>query len=264
MRVFLRILLAVTTFVSAAAVHAAETADATLVRTVLFPFRQATLAAEVESSVSSHKFREGESFREKDLLLEMNDSSFKQKLIRADSSVTESKAGVEFSAKNLSRIEDLFKKGFQGQQDLEKAKLELDVAKSKDVYQKASLELAAIDLANCRIKAPFNGRVVKRMVQEHEYVRIGQPVVQIIDDNQLLAVMHLPSSQKNKIKLGEKLSVKVDETGTVHSGSVYEIAGEVDSGSRTFEIKVLIDNRDFKLSSGMSGVLVQGDTEKSK
>ena len=35
------------------------------------------------------------------------------------------------------------------------------------------------------------------------------------------------------------------------------ISGEIDPGSRTFEIKVLLDNRDRKLAAGMSGKLMK-------
>ncbi|MEA1926938.1 MAG: HlyD family efflux transporter periplasmic adaptor subunit, partial [Candidatus Auribacterota bacterium] len=109
---------------------------------------------------------------------------------------------------------------------------------------------------------PFNGRLVEKLVNEYEYVRTGQPLMKIIDDNQLLAVMHLPSSEKNKIKLGQAMKIKIDETKTSHQGKIYKISGVIDPGSRTFEIKVLLDNKKGSLSAGMSGILEKNKGKK--
>ncbi len=232
------------------------------VKTVLFPFRAATLSSMVEASIRSHKFKEGEKFNKGDILVELDDDAFKQRLIKAKSACVEAKAGVSFAEKNVTRTIDLNKRGLQGLQDVERSQLEFDIANSKQMFQDANLQLAQQDLDDCHIAAPFPGRVVKKLVQEHEFVRVGQQMLQIIDDNQLLAVMHIPSEERNKAKIGETRSVQVDETGTVHEGTIYEIAGEIDAGSRTFEIKVLVDNKDGSLAAGMTGQLVVQQKEK--
>ncbi len=232
------------------------------VKTVLFPFKEATLSSMVETDIRSHKFKEGESFKKGDVLVELNDDAFKQRLIKAKSACIEAKAGVSFAEKNASRTRDLNKRGLQGLQDVERSDLEFDIANSKQMFQDANLQLAQQDLDNCHIAAPFSGRVVKKLLQEHEFVRVGQQMLQIIDDNQLLAVMHIPSSERNIARIGETRSVQVDETSTVHQGKIYEIAGEIDAGSRTFEIKVLIDNKDGTLTAGMTGRLLPAQKAK--
>jgi RND family efflux transporter MFP subunit len=231
-------------------------ADGTAVKIVLFPFRGAILSSMVETAVRSHKFKEGERFNAGDMLTDLSDDTFKERLIKAKSACIESKAGLAFADKNLVRTRDLHRRGLQGLQDVERCELERDIANSKQMFQDANLKLAEQDLASCHIAAPFAGRLVKKLLQEHEFVKVGQALIQIIDDNQLLAVMHLPSAERNRVKIGESQQVKVDETGTVHTGTVYEIGGEIDYGSRTFEIKLLIDNRDGALSAGMSGHLI--------
>jgi RND family efflux transporter MFP subunit len=230
--------------------------DGTVVKTVLFPFRAAILSSMVETAVLSHRFKEGERFNAGDMLVNLNDDTFKERLIKAKSACIESKVGLAFAEKNLSRTKDLHKRGLQGLQDVERCELEVDIANSKQMFQDANLKLAEQDLASCHIASPFSGRLVKKLLQEHEFVKVGQSLLQIIDDNQLLAVMHLPSSERNLVKIGESQRVQVDETGTTHTGTVYEIGGEIDYGSRTFEIKLLIDNRDGALSAGMSGHLI--------
>ncbi|MDD5599380.1 MAG: efflux RND transporter periplasmic adaptor subunit, partial [Victivallaceae bacterium] len=183
---------------------------------------------------------------------------------KMDASLKEAKAGLEFTKRNAKRMKDLFAKGMQGHTELERAELEEEIADAKYLSAQANYIVAERDLALCDISAPFDGRLVEKLVNEFEYVRTGQPLMKIIDDNQLLAVMHLPSGDKNKIKPGQKMKIKIDETGTGHEGEVYKISGVIDPGSRTFEIKVLLDNRNGILSAGMSGVLVKDEKNADK
>ena len=232
------------------------------VKVVIFPFRQAVIPALTESRVLKYHFHEGEKFPVGKILAQLDKTVYKQRLLKIEASLKEAKASLTFAQKNAKRAKDLFNKGVHGHTELEKAELEAEIAEAKYLSAKASHIVAKRELALCDIIAPFNGRLVERLVNEYEYVRTGQPLMKIIDDNQLLAVMHLPSNEKNKIKLGQPMKVKIDETQTSHQGKIYKISGVIDPGSRTFEIKVLLDNKKGSLSAGMSGVLQKDKGKK--
>lgn len=225
------------------------------VKVVIFPFRQAVIPALTESRVMKYHFYEGEKFPAGKVLAQLDKTVYKQRLLKIEASLKEAKANLTFSTKNAKRAKKVFANGMLGQTELEKAVLEAEIAEAKYLSANASYIVAKRELALCDITAPFDGRLVERLVNEYEYVRTGQPLMKIIDDNQLLAVMHLPSSQRNKIKLGQSMKIKIDETKTSHQGKIYKISGVIDPGSRTFEIKVLLDNKKALLSAGMSGVL---------
>jgi membrane fusion protein, multidrug efflux system len=225
------------------------------VKVVIFPFRQAVIPALAESRVMKYYFYEGEKFPAGKVLARLDKTVYEQRLLKIEASLKEAKASLNFAQKNAKRAKELFNKGVHGHTEMERASLEAEIAEAKYLSAKASYIVAKRELALCDITAPFNGRLVERLVNEYEYVRTGQPLMKIIDDNQLLAVMHLPSSEKNKIKLGQPMEIKIDETKTSHQGKIHKISGVIDPGSRTFEIKVLLDNKKGSLSAGMSGVL---------
>ncbi len=225
-------------------------------RTVLFPLRHAVLSSQVESSINRHQHQEGEAFQEGDVLIQFDDSAIRQHLLRSQASTREAEAGLEYARKNRETVADLFKKGIQGQQELDRANLEVEVAEARLLGMQAAQKLNEKELADCTIRAPFSGRVVRKLAQEHEFVRVGQQVLQILDDKTLLAALHVDSALRNQVKLGETRRIRIDETGTVHTGKITQISAEVDSGSRTFEIKISIDNTDGRLAAGMSGVLL--------
>jgi RND family efflux transporter MFP subunit len=234
------------------------------VKVVIFPLREAVIPALVESRVMKYHFYEGEKFPSGKILANLDKAVYKQRLLKMEASLKEAEAGLKFAKKNAARTKDLFTKGVLGHTELERTELEEEIADAKYLAAKANLIVAQRELAFCDISVPFNGRLVEKLVNEYEYVRTGQPLMKVIDDNQLLAAMHLPSGDKNKIKLGQKMTIRVDETGTIHKGKVYKISGVIDPGSRTFEIKVLLDNKDGALSSGMSGVLLKDTKNPDK
>lgn len=255
---FKKLFLPIVLFAAGLNIQAQEQYDMP-VKVVLFPFREAVIPALAESQVVKYYFKEGEKFPSGKILAQLDKTVYKQRLLKIEASVKEAKAGLSFAQKNAKRSKEVFEKGMLGQTEMEKAELESEIAEAKYLSAQASYIVAKRDLDLCDIAAPFDGRLVEKLVNEYEYVRTGQPLMKIIDDNQLLAVMHLPSSEKNKIKLGQPMKIKIDETGTSHQGKIYKISGVIDPGSRTFEIKVLLDNKKGSLSAGMSGEL-----EKSK
>ena len=226
------------------------------VKVVLFPFRHAVISARVDSFVKQYQVREGEEFKKDSLVVTLEEDNYLQEFLRAQAAWEEKKSALKFANSNAERNDDLFKKGVLGHKELEEGKLQKETAEAQIQVAAASMEIAKEHLEACKIIAPFNGRLSKKTIQDFEYVRAGQPLMELIDDEQLLAVMYLPSARKQTIGKNMEMRIKVDETGTTHIGQVYEVSGQIDPRSRTFEVKILIDNRDRKLTAGMAGVLL--------
>lgn len=217
--------------------------DKVSVKVVLFPYQEAVIAAKISTSVSSYKFKEGEAFLKGDTIVLLDDRQYKNIYLK-------NRAIFKFAEENCKRNKEMFDRNTIGALDLEQTKLEMETAE-------ANMKLSELDFLSCEIKAPFNGRLTKKIVRENEFVNVGQPIMEIIDDNKLLADMHLPSGMRKQIAIGKELEFMIDETGVTCKGKVYEVSGRIDFGSRTFGVRVLIDNEDRKLTAGMSGSLVE-------
>ena len=243
--------------------------DGLQIKAVLAPVHKAVLASSVDGTVLRWNFKFGEQFKQGDVIFDIDDAELSRSFARAEGAMKEAGAASSFAAATFLRKEDLFKRGGAiGVQDFEQAKFDRDAAYERFFSAKATSDLAAIDLAFCHVKAPFNGRVVKRLKESHEFVRRGDPVAEIIEDDMLLAVVNLPASFFGKIQLGHKMSFRIDETSTIVSGEVYEVGGSIDPGSRTFQVRAVISNGSNALAAGMAGTLVAdeggADAGKSK
>ncbi len=223
---------------------------------VLFPIQETTVASLVDSFIETICFKEGVEFKKGDTLVKLDKSLYRQAYNVAKSRLTGAEAAFKYAENIYKHNIELYKKNAIGSQELEKSEMDKIEALSNLEQAKANLTISEIKLNSCSVKAPFSGRAIVKELNEYDYVRTGQPILHIINDNQLLAAMNLSSSKLNKVKLGMSIELKIDETGTKCTGRVYEIAGSINPSSRTFEVKVVIDNKDKKLLAGMSGKLL--------
>ncbi len=210
---------------------------------VLAPRHESVLSAEIDSQVAAIGKEFGQSFNKGAVLVRLD-------AVPAGLEVRRARTLLEEASKELNIMEDLFK-------TKSVSILELEESRSQQVIAEVDLAIARQKLARCTVKAPFTGRVVKLLVNEHEWVKTGTPLVDIVNDSVLLAKFLLQSSMYGKVKTGDKVTVNIQETGQSYQGRISHIGAEVDPSSRSFEVFAEVKN-DGSLRGGMRGsVLMQ-------
>lgn len=235
----------------------AELLESLPVKVVLFPFREAVLSTQLEGIITSQKFRPGERFKKDDVLVKLDERKYKNELLKAESAVREAEMNVKYSDQKAKDNQRLFADGLQSDIELKKSLLEANLAKEKLQTAIIARADAMRNLNFCTLKAPFDGTVENLLARDFETVKSSQPILGIIDDTRLFAVVNLPTSKLKSTKRGQVFTVKINETGQSVSGTVYEIAGRADHRSETFEVKILLDNKNNQMKAGMSGVLLK-------
>ena len=215
------------------------------VKAVLFPFREAVIAARAESTLLPYRFKLGEPFKTGEVLTALDDSRYVLEVRRATEQADFARAVFE----DKKQLRD---KNFTSDYELKKAEFDLSVAES-------SLADAKLNLSYCTVKAPFAGKLAEIRTQEYETVRPGQPLFRIIDDNRLLAVMNVPLNDAALTTVGNPVVVSVSGMDRKAKGTVYEVAPQADHRTGTVRIRVLIDNGDGKLRAGMTGELIHDE-----
>ena len=233
------------------------------VKVILFPFTEATISANVDGVVEKYNFREGKKFTKGAVLVSIVSLDYQGKLDKATAILNELKRNHTFMQKIYNANLELRQKGMFSKMELEKNKLDMDIAFIRIKSALAEKNLAERKLNSCKITAPFSGRVEEIIINEHEYIRNSEPLVTIIDDNRLLALMHLPANLKSQVDIGQKLSFKISKNNKIYTGKIFEIAARINHRSRTFEIKLVLDNSKGELTAGMSGILIN-DISKTK
>ena len=209
------------------------------VKAVLFPFREAEISSRIDSTLLSCKFRTGEKFKAQDLLIELDN-------VPAALQVRRNTVHLQFARSSFLDKKELRSNNLTSDFELKKAEFEYQTAQT-------ALDEAKLKLSYCRITAPFSGKIVEILKQEHEIVKAGEPLLKIIDDSQLLAVLNFPLKQVKPA--GSILTLKL-ENGQIVRGKIYEISPQANHRTGTLRIRVLIDNPRGLLRAGMTGEVV--------
>ncbi len=106
-------------------------------------------------------------------------------------------------------------------------------------------------IAKATIVSPVDGVVVNRNLNPGEYPS-GRTIFTIQQLNRVYATLNASSSDTFAIPVGAPVTVSVSGGGTrTYRGTVVAVLGQVTPGSTDFTVKVLIDNADGKLQSGL-------------
>ena len=119
---------------------------------------------------------------------------------------------------------------------------------------KAAIAISQAQLAQCTVKAPFTGHIVKVYAKQHQSVNIGAPLVEMIADGPLKLRLNVPSSWLRELKVGTQFDVTINETGRTYPATVALINARVDAVAQTIELEARMVNAEPDLLAGMSGV----------
>ncbi len=131
--------------------------------------------------------------------------------------------------------------------------LDVALAKAEVATQKAELNRAQAVLAHCSIAAPFSAVVSEKIAQAHQYVKEGDPLLELIDTSSLEVEMVIPSRWLKKMPKGTLFSVHLDELTTPVKAKIDRNVGNIDPVSQTIRVIGKLVDAPKGLLPGMSG-----------
>jgi HlyD family secretion protein len=183
--------------------------------------------------------------------------------------IAEAQADLENARLTSERDGPLYKEKAVSEQDYDQARAayenavaRLESAKKQAEAAGAQKDKAKVQLDYTKIFAPLDGVVDTRAALQGEVVNPGQPVVTLIDQDDLWVRADVEETYIDRIRLGDTLEVKLP-SGAVRQGTVFYRGVDADYATqrdvsrtkrdiRTFEIRLRCDNRDRRLAVGMT------------
>jgi RND family efflux transporter MFP subunit len=131
--------------------------------------------------------------------------------------------------------------------------MEVEVTRSQ--MDKAAADVAALEagLRECTVLAPYAGRVVETVAQEHEIAGQGQPLLRIQGADDLELQLIVPSRWMAWLRGGTSFTFRIDETGESMTASVLRTGAAVDPVSQTVKITARLPAGKATVLPGMSG-----------
>ena len=201
--------------------------------------KKAVLSAELAGVLKKMNYGVGSTIKKGSVIAEVDTGDL---ALRKKRSVMSLKH-LSGKAENLGR---LINKGLATNEELAQAVMERDVIKT-------DIEILKRQISKARIRAPFNCALTRRNAQAHEWVTVGQPVVDVVNTSGLRAVGNIPSALSVTLKKGDTHSFYVSDLDVTVMGTVTAVAPEVDELSNTTQVLWQIKKESHPMISGMKG-----------
>lgn len=195
---------------------------------------RASLSAGADGPVEKVTVRVGDVFARGDVLVEVDRALAVARLALADAQVRAAREAWAQADRESKRLSGLAA-GVVPEQEREQAASRRTTAAADLAGRTAERAEAAAELSRHRIRAPFDGVVSQRLVDRGDWVRIGDPCLEVVASGGVELIVDAGRTLLGRVKAG-------DEATVVGGGLLLEVAGVVpalDPSTRTLRIRLV-------------------------
>lgn len=196
------------------------------------------VANEVPGVIQQINFESGDLVSKGDVLIRL-DAAIEEAALRTRG------AEAQLARQEFQRIADLLPKRAVSQSQYDQAKANYDAANAR-------VNEAEAQLSKKVIRAPFDGTLGIRLVDQGQYIGTGTPIVEINMLDPIYADYTLSEKNLPDVAVGYSVAATVAAApNTEFKGTVSAINTSVNADTRTVRIRATLANRDQLLRPGM-------------
>lgn len=196
-----------------------------------------SLGFTVSGRISAVYIQEGEHVKAGQLLATVETTEYENALKVAT-------AGLEQAADNFRRYDELHAKGSLPERDYITAKV-------SQAQAEANKNTAAKHLADTKLYAPFDGIISAKSIEKGAIVSPGLSAFTILKTDVVYARASVAESEIGSLTIGKPAVVSIPVLHDSCKGTVNIINPQGDATTRTFNVKVRLQNGNGKLMPGM-------------
>ncbi len=192
-----------------------------------------------------------------DVVARIDPRDYEVRLRSAQGELNESMAIVKRAEADYKRIKSIFETdpGAVSQVAVDNALQVRDSGRAKVDALRASVATTKDQLSYTHLKAPFDGIVVNKYVENFQDVRAKQAVVRIIDDSHIEMIISIPESLISLVPQARNLEVIFDAfPDRKIPAEIKEIGKEASKTTRTYPVTLIMQQPDdINILPGMAG-----------
>ncbi len=254
-------------------VEASTTASAVTLGGTVVAFKEVTLTAQIPGRVEFISGTEGDKFKSGDILVAIDDDDLLAKRRSAVAQYNNAQASIANArvqydrelwspqSRSISRsggmgmpnmFDQMFTQPFSQsmmpgnyggdrrvdrQADLYGYGTQLTQAQNQQLQAKSAIEEIDAKLRDTRSFAPFDGVIIRKMVEEGDTVQPGQPLIEFADLTYLQVEIDVPMRLMSGLKKGMLVPVKIDVGNIRVDARVAQIFPSADAVRHTVKVK---------------------------
>jgi len=195
-----------------------------------------SLRSEVSGIVEKIHFREGQTVKKGQLLVQLNDDELKAELEKLQFT-KKLNEDIEYRQKQLLAKEAISKE-------------EYETALTTLNTSIAEIRVKQVQVEKHKIKAPFDGVVGLRSVSEGSYLNPADEIATLYSINPIKIDFSIPGKYTAEINEGDKIAFTVDAYKDTFYGEIYAIEPQIDPQTRSIKLRATSANKEGKLLPG--------------
>lgn len=181
---------------------------------------------------------EGDTVEKGDLLAKIEVAALKAALDRAE-------AAFKLADDLYKRRRNLFERKIINTEELDHARTERTLAEG-------NLRQAQVEYDRGFVRAPVYGVVNHLFVDEGEFIDRGKPLAELVNVDKIEINVNIPELDVKYIKVMQKTRVRIDAfPDRVLTGTIDFVSYKADPATKTFPVKILVDNPEHIIRPGM-------------
>lgn len=218
-----------------------------------------TIAAEVAARVVKVHVSPGQRVKQGELLATLDATDYALQRKEAQAEVARIEALLENQTKVVTRSQALVNKNFISQNAVDTDIAQQNVLKEQLAGAKARVDTISHSSSKTRISAPTDGVIEKKLVDTGEFVKVGDPLLQIISNKRLRA--HIPFPERISAQLRPGMNVRLrtpTSTKTVET-VIRELKPMISESNRSIDVLAdITDESDWQPGASVTGTVVIG------
>jgi RND family efflux transporter MFP subunit len=222
--------------------------------------QEANLSFRVSGTVEVIPVDIGDNAKKGDLLARLDPKDYQVALNDAKAQLKKARAGLDLAESEYARVARVYEKdpGAVSKSLVDVRKAELDTARAQIVSAQAVVESAEDNLGYTYLKAPYDGVVVTKFVEQFEDVQAKQEVIRVLDTRQIEFTVQVPETLMKNIDIVRSIGgadVVFDIYPDVRvKAEVNEVGKEASKTTRTYPVTLIMEQpEEFTILPGMTG-----------
>ena len=197
----------------------------------------------------------GDSVKQGEVLARLNTELISIKVAELNAQIAQNKAQATLNQANLDRIVELKKNSYASDQRLDELTAEQAVLKANLKQLTASLDSLNYQLNRSELVAPFDGVVSNRLLSVGALIQPGNPVLQLIKENDNEVKVGISTQLAKSLKVGQYVRVDID--GESYQGTIIRIGKQINPSNRTVNLRVAISNDIQSYNDQLAKVIIE-------
>lgn len=229
---------------------------------VVIPINRIEIKSKASGEIVELPVEVGDFIRKGDLIARLDQKDERAAVAQAQADLDIAEAELRQAQRMFDRRDQLYQNNLISEEERDQIILNLAVAKGKLVQATTTLERAQERLAEAVVRAPIDGIILQKYVEEGQIISSGvsnvsggTPIVDIADMRSVYIEAGIDEIDVGKIQAGQTATVVAEAYPQLQfHGEIVRIAPEakIEQNVTLFDVIIQVENTGGKLKSGMN------------